>query len=168
MASEPRALRVAVLTISTSVAHQRSEDLSGPLLAALVEGSGFEVSAMEVIPDDYALIEDRLHNYVDGDLDVILTTGGTGLSGDDVTPQAAGAVIEREVPGIAEALRAESLRHTPLGMLSREVAGTSARTLIVTLPGSPRAVTQLYAVLEPVLAHAVAVIRGEGTRHGRD
>jgi molybdenum cofactor synthesis domain-containing protein len=159
------ALKVAVLTISTSVAHRSAEDLSGPRLAELAEAGGLEIAAMEVVPDDYALIEDRLNNYVDEDLELILTTGGTGLSPDDVTPEAARAVIEREIPGIGEALRAESLRHTPHGMLSREVAGVAGRTLIVTLPGSPRAVEQLFAVLQPVLAHAIALARGEHGGH---
>jgi molybdenum cofactor synthesis domain-containing protein len=121
---------------------------------------------MEVVPDDRALIEDRLHNWIDEDVELILTTGGTGLAPDDVTPEATRDVIERDVPGIAEALRAESLRHTPHGMLSREVAGIAARTLIVNLPGSPRAVEQLFAVLAPALAHAVDLVREKGEARG--
>ena len=159
-------MRAAILTISTSVAHRLAEDESGPELARLAEQAGLRVAAMEVIPDDAALIEDRVHNYVDEDFELVLTTGGTGLSPDDVTPEAVRAAIDREVPGIAEALRAESLRHTPYGMLSREVAGVAGRTLIVTLPGSPKAVKQLFAVLEPVLEHAVAIVRREGGRGG--
>lgn len=155
-------MRTAVLTVSTSAARQEATDESGPLLARLAESAGCDVITIEVIPDDFGLIEDRLTNYVEEDVALILTTGGTGLSEDDVTPEATRAVIERLVPGIAEALRAESLRHTPHGMLSREVAGVAGRTLIVNMPGSPRAVEQLFAVLEPVLAHATAVLRGEG------
>jgi molybdopterin adenylyltransferase len=155
-------MRVVVLTVSTSAARREASDESGPLLARLAEAAGFDVVTIEVVPDDRALIEDRMHSYVDDDVELILTTGGTGLSADDVTPDATHAVIERPIPGIAEALRAESLRHTPHGMLSREVAGVAGSTLIVNLPGSPRAVEQLFAVIEPVLAHAVAVLRGNG------
>jgi molybdenum cofactor synthesis domain-containing protein len=160
-------VRAVVLTISTSVAHEESEDGSGPLLARLAEAAGVEIAAMEVLADDRELIELRLRQHVADDVELILTTGGTGLAPDDVTPEATTAVIDRAVPGIAEALRAESLRHTPHGMLSRELAGVAQRTLIVNLPGSPRAVEQLFAVLEPVLAHAVAIVRSEsGSRAG--
>jgi molybdenum cofactor synthesis domain-containing protein len=101
-----------VLTVSTSVSRRENEDESGPLLAHLAEEAGAEVEAMEVIPDDFALIEDRLHHYVDDGFALVFTTGGTGFTPDDVTPEATRAVIEREAPGIAEAMRAESLRHT--------------------------------------------------------
>ena len=151
-----------MLTISTSVARTSAPDESGPALAAQAEAAGADVVALEVIPDDYALIEDRLHHYVDDGCALILTTGGTGLSPDDVTPEATRAVIEREVPGIAEAMRAASLQHTPMGMLAREVAGVSGRALIVNFPGSPRAVEQLFPVVAPVLDHAVATLRREG------
>lgn len=157
-------MRTAVLTISTSVARREAEDESGPLLARLADAAGAEVIGMEVVPDDVALIEDRLHHYVDEDARLILTTGGTGLTRDDVTPEATSLVIERPAPGIAEALRAESLRHTPMGMLSRGVAGVRGRTLIVNFPGSPRAIEQLFAVVAPVLDHAVATLEGR-SRH---
>jgi molybdenum cofactor synthesis domain-containing protein len=155
-------MRTVILTVSNSVARRTAEDTSGALLAELAEAGGCEIAAMEVVPDDRALIEDRLRHYAEDDFDLVLTTGGTGLSVDDLTPEATRAAIDREVPGIAEALRAESLRHTPHGMLSREVAGVAGRTLIVNLPGSPRAVRELFAVLEPVLSHAVAIIRSDG------
>ena len=100
-------MRTAVLTISTSVSRRQTEDVSGPRLAAAAEEAGCEVEAMEVIPDDYALIEDRLHHFVDDEFDLIFTTGGTGLTPDDVTPEATRAVIERDAPGFAEAMRAE-------------------------------------------------------------
>ena len=116
---------------------------------------------MEVVPDDFALIEDRLHHYVDQQCDLILTTGGTGLTPDDLTPEATRSVIDRDAPGIAEALRAESARHTAAGMLSRGVAGISRRTLIVNFPGSPKAIVELWPVLGPVLPHAVATLRGD-------
>ncbi len=116
-------MRTAVLTISTSVSRRETEDVSGPRLAAAAEEAGCEVEAMEVIPDDYALIEDRLHHFVDDEFDLVFTTGGTGLTPDDVTPEATRAVIERDAPGFAEAMRAEGLRHTPMGILSRGVSG---------------------------------------------
>jgi molybdenum cofactor synthesis domain-containing protein len=153
-------VRTVILTVSNSVARRTAEDTSGALLAELAEAGGCEIAAMEVVPDDRALIEDRLRHYADADVELVLTTGGTGLSSDDVTPEATRAAIDRD------ALRAESLRHTPHGMLSREVAGVAGRTLIVNLPGSPKAVRQLFAVLEPVLAHAVAIIRTDGGSRG--
>jgi len=157
-------VRTAVLTISTSVSRRETDDASGPLLARLADEAGADVTAMEVVPDDLALIEDRLHHYVDDDVRLILTTGGTGMTPDDVTPEATRRVIQRDAPGIAEALRAESARHTPMGMLSRGVAGVAGRTLIVNFPGSPRAVEQLFGVLAPVLDHAVATLDGHA-RH---
>jgi molybdopterin adenylyltransferase len=158
-------VRTCVLTVSTSVSRREAEDTSGPLLAQLAEEAGADVEAMEVIPDDFALIEDRLHHYVDDGFALIFTTGGTGFTPDDVTPEATRAVIEREAPGIAEALRAESARHTPMGILSRGVSGISYRTLIVNFPGSPKAVRELFPVVAPVLEHAVRTLQRE---HGRD
>jgi molybdopterin adenylyltransferase len=158
-------VRAAVLTVSTSVSQRRAEDRSGPTLAARAEGAGCEVVAMEVVPDDFALIEDRLHHYVDAGVDVILTTGGTGFTPDDVTPEATRAVIEREAPGIAEAMRAMSLAQTPMAVLSRAVAGLSGQTLIVNFPGSPKAVREGFPVIAPTLAHAVRTLRGD-SRHG--
>jgi len=157
-------VRTAVLTISTTVSRRDAEDESGPLLARLADEAGADVIAMEVVPDDLALIEDRLHHYVDEDMRLILTTGGTGLTPDDVTPEATSLVIQRAAPGIAEAMRAESMRHTPMGMLSRGLAGVCGRTLIINFPGSPRAVEQLFGVLVPVLDHAVASLDGR-SRH---
>jgi molybdenum cofactor synthesis domain-containing protein len=160
-------MRTVVLTISTSVAHREAEDQSGPLLAQLAEAAGAQIVAAEVIPDDGPLIEDRLRQHVDNDVDLILTTGGTGLTPDDVTPEATRAVIERDAPGFAEALRAESLRHTPHGMLTRGVSGVAGRTLIINLPGSPKAVEELFAVVAPVLDHAVATLRSTAGSHGQ-
>src|SRR5919202_2052703 len=127
-------MRAAVLTVSTSVSALRAEDRSGPALAARAEEAGCSVEAMEVVPDDLALIEDRLRHYVDEDFDVILTTGGTGLTPDDVTPEATRMVVERLAPGIAEAMRAVSLAHTPMAVLSRAVAGITGSTLIAKFP----------------------------------
>jgi molybdopterin adenylyltransferase len=152
------AIRTAVLTVSTSVAAHRAEDKSGPALAALAEEAGCSVEAMEVIPDDYALIEDRLYHYVSEGYDLIFTTGGTGMTPDDVTPEATRTVIDREAPGVAEALRAEGARHTPMAMLARGVAGIAVKTLIVNFPGSPRAVRQSWPVVEPTLQHAAETL----------
>ena len=157
-------MRTAVLTVSTSVSRRDAEDESGPALAALAEDAGCDVVAMEVVPDDFALIEDRLNHFIDDGCDLIFTTGGTGLTPDDVTPEATRAVIEREAPGIAEALRAESMKHTPMGMLSRGVAGSAGRTLIVNLPGNPKAIAQPFPVLAPTLRHAVATLTRDGGR----
>jgi molybdenum cofactor synthesis domain-containing protein len=121
---------------------------------------------MEVIPDDYALIEDRLHHYVDDGFTFVFTTGGTGLTPDDVTPEATRGVIERDAPGFSEAMRAESVRRTPHGMLSRGVSGIAAQTLLVNLPGSPAAVRELFPVIAPALPHVARTLRGDSSRHG--
>jgi molybdopterin adenylyltransferase len=158
-------VRSAVLTISTSIARNEANDESGPLLAELAEAAGADIAAMEVIPDDFSLIEDRLIHYVEDDFALILTTGGTGMTPDDITPEATRAVLDRPAPGLAEAMRAESLRHTPMGMLSRGVSGVSGRTLIINFPGSPEAIRQLFPVVAPTLEHAVTTLRREGGRH---
>ena len=157
-------MKTAVLTISTRVSRREAEDRSGPLLAELAEGAGADVELMEVVPDDYSLIEDRLHHFVDAGMALVFTTGGTGFTPDDITPEATRAVIEREAPGFAEAMRAEALRRTPMGILSRGVAGIAGRTLIVNFPGSPKAVGELFPVIAPTLRHVVDTLRGDG-RH---
>ena len=162
------AMRAAVLTISTSVSRREAEDLSGPRLAAAADAAGCEVVAMEVVPDDYALIEDRLHHYVDDGCDLIFTTGGTGLTPDDVTPEATQAVIEREAPGFAEAMRAEGAKHTPMGILTRGVSGIASRTLIVNFPGSPKAIDEGFGVIAPTLVHVVRTLRGDSSHHATD
>jgi molybdenum cofactor synthesis domain-containing protein len=162
-----RRIRTAVLTVSTSVSRRAAEDLSGPRLAAAAEAAGCEVVAMEVVPDDFALIEDRLHHFIDQGLDLIFTTGGTGLTPDDVTPEATRVVIDRDAPGFAEAMRAEGAKHTPLGILTRGVSGIAGRTLIVNFPGSPKAIDQLFGVLAPTLSHVVQTLRGDSSHHGQ-
>jgi molybdenum cofactor synthesis domain-containing protein len=157
-------VRTAVLTISTRAARRETDDASGPLLAELAEAAGADVQAMEVVPDDAALIEDRLRAFVDEGFALVFTTGGTGLTPDDVTPEATLAVIEREAPGFAEAMRAEAVRHTPMGILTRGVAGSAAATFIVNFPGSPNAVRELFPVVAPTLRHVVATLSGDG-RH---
>jgi molybdopterin adenylyltransferase len=148
------------------VSRRESDDVSGPELAARAEAAGCEVVAMEVIPDDEALIEDRLNHYVDDGCDLVFTTGGTGLTPDDVTPEATRAVLDREAPGFAEALRAEGARHTPTAILSRGISGLAGRTLIVNFPGSPKAIAQLFPVLAPTLPHVVQTLRGDSSGHG--
>jgi molybdopterin adenylyltransferase len=159
-------MRTAVLTISTSVARRQAEDASGPLLAHLAEEAGADVESMEVIPDDFPLIEDRLHHYVDDDFTFVFTTGGTGLTPDDVTPEATKAVIEREAPGIAEAMRAASRPHTKNWMLSRAVAGIRKRTLILNFPGSPKSIRQVGEEIGPALPHAIALLNHAEDEHG--
>jgi molybdopterin adenylyltransferase len=120
---------------------------------------------MEVLPDDRALIEDRLRHHVGEHCDLIFTTGGTGLTPTDLTPEATRAVIERDAPGFAEAMRAEGARHTPHGILTRGVSGIAGQTLIVNFPGSPRSIDQLFGVLAPTLKHVVRTLRGDSSHH---
>ena len=160
-------MRTAILTVSTSVSSRLAEDRSGPVLAGLAEGAGCEIVGMEVVPDDFALIEDRLRHFVGEDIDLVFTTGGTGFTPNDITPEATRAVIERDAPGFAEAMRAEAMRHTPHGMLSRGVSGVAHQTLIVNFPGSPKAIRELFGVIAPTLAHAVATLqRSDGRAAG--
>jgi molybdenum cofactor synthesis domain-containing protein len=160
-------VRAAVVTISTSVAAGTSEDLSGRALAELAQGAGAEVVATEVVSDDREAIEDvlRRHSAPAAGISLIFTTGGTGLTPDDLTPEATRAVIDRDAPGFAEAMRAESLKHTPLGILTRGVSGIAGRTLIVNFPGNPKAIGQLFGVIAPTLEHVVATLQREGGRH---
>ena len=160
-------MRCAILTVSTSTAAGQSEDLSGPALADAAAAANFEIAAQDVVSDDAQAIEAWLRSQVQDGVDLILTTGGTGLTLDDVTPEATLAVIERAVPGLAEAMRAESMRYTPMAMVSRAVAGTAGRSLIINFPGSPKAVGQLFPVVEPVLKHAVATLHRENGRSKR-
>jgi molybdenum cofactor synthesis domain-containing protein len=158
-------VQTAILTISTSVAAGVNEDTSGRLLAELATDAGAEVAVQEIVSDDKAAIEAALRRFVDMGAALVFTTGGTGLTPDDVTPEATRAVIERDAPGFAEAMRAESTRIKPLGMLSRGVAGTVGGTLIINFPGNPKAIRELFPVIAPTLQHAVATLRrGPGGR----
>jgi molybdenum cofactor synthesis domain-containing protein len=158
-------VRTAVLTISTSALDEGREDVSGPRLAAAAAEAGCEVALQDVITDDRAAIGRRLRELVAAGYDLVFTTGGTGLTPDDHTPEATRDVVERDAPGIAEAMRAESLRRMPAGMLSRGVSGVAGRTLIVNFPGSPKAIDELFPVVAPVLRHAVGQLGREGGRH---
>jgi molybdenum cofactor synthesis domain-containing protein len=154
-------MRTAVLTISTSLARGEGEDRSGPRLAELAAAAGCEVLGVEVLPDEVGAIEARLRALVADDVRFVLTTGGTGLTPDDVTPEATRAVIEREAPAIQTAMLLEGLRHQPLALLTRGVSGIAGRTLIVNLPGNPKAIDQLFGVLAPALRHAGATLARE-------
>src|SRR5947209_2817969 len=161
----PRTMNAAIITISSSVAAGRSEDLSGEALKELTEATGAEIVATEVVSDEKQAIEEALRRQVTADVDLIFTTGGTGLTPDDVTPEATRAVIERDAPGFAEAMRAESLKYTPMGIVSRGVSGIAGRTLIVNFPGNPKAIGQLFPVIAPTLEHVASTLRREpGTR----
>lgn len=159
-------LRAALITISTSKAAGAGEDLSATQLGRLARRLGAEIAGEEVIADDRALIEQRLRHWIDAsDCSLVLTSGGTGLSPDDVTPEATRAVIEREVPGIAEAMRHASRAHTPHWMLSRAIAGTCGATLIVNFPGSPRSIPQAGEAILEAIPHALALIAGRMHAH---
>jgi molybdenum cofactor synthesis domain-containing protein len=164
-------MKAAIITISTSVAAGRNEDRSGEILARLTQAAGAEIVARETVSDDRDEIEAALrrHSAPRAGSSLIFTTGGTGLTADDITPEATRAVIDREAPGFAEAMRAESLKHTPMGILTRGVSGIANRTLIVNFPGNPRAIEELFPVLAPVLEHAVATLKRDsgGGHHGR-
>jgi molybdenum cofactor synthesis domain-containing protein len=154
-------VRAAVLTISTSIARGDGEDKSGPALVELCEAAGLETTH-DVVPDDRDQIKSALTRLADDQgVRFIFTTGGTGLTIDDVTPEATRDVLHRDAPGYAETIRQESRRHTPLGILTRGVSGIRGRTLIVNFPGSPKAIGQSWPVVEPTLKHAAATLERE-------
>jgi molybdenum cofactor synthesis domain-containing protein len=159
-------LRFGILTASDRSARGERPDDSGPALAELVSSQGGSVVRQAILPDDRATLAAALREWSDsGEVDVLLVTGGTGLAPRDITPEATRDVIDREIPGIPEAMRMASLKITPFAMLSRLVAGTRGRTLILNLPGSPKgAVENLQAVL-PVLEHAARLLHGEEAGH---
>jgi molybdopterin adenylyltransferase len=159
-------VRAAIVTISTSRAAGRGQDVSGERLAALALRLGGEVAGREVIPDEQELIEERLRHWADVEgCQLILTSGGTGFGPADLTPEATRAVIEREAPGIPHAIREASRSHTGNWMLSRGVAGLRGSTLIINFPGSPASVNQAGEALADALPHALALIAGEDHGH---
>ena len=162
-------ITAGVLTASTKGAAGAREDTSGEAIRELIEAPPLAARIVErrIVPDDRATIESLLRHWADDlRLDLILTTGGTGLSPTDVTPEATLAVVDRLVPGLAEAMRMESLRHTPMAMLTRAVAGCRGATLIVNLPGSPKGVRECLSVILPALPHAVEILTARMTEHG--
>lgn len=159
-------MRAAVITVSSSKSRGEGEDESGARLAALAEGWGAEIAGRDLIPDDRRLIEERLRHWADaGRCELVLTTGGTGFSPDDVTPEATRAVLEREAPGLAEAMRAASRERTPHWMLSRGVAGIRGSSLIVNFPGSPRSIAQAGEAIAAALPHALELLAGHTPSH---
>jgi molybdenum cofactor synthesis domain-containing protein len=159
-------MRAAIITISTSRSEGREEDTGGPALARFAQEIGAEVVGSEIVPDERAKIEWVLRHWADTErCALVLTTGGTGFAPDDVTPEATKAVIERDAPGIAEALRAASREHTRNWMLSRGVAGIRGQTLIINFPGSPNSIGEAGAAIGEAIPHAVALLGDHAARH---
>jgi molybdopterin adenylyltransferase len=162
----PVRIRAVVVTVSDRSARGERADESGAALAGLLEEAGAEIVARELVADDLEPLARVLRESADrAGVNLVVTTGGTGLGPRDNTPEATRACIEREAPGISEAMRAETLRQTPTAMLSRGVCGIRSGALVVNLPGSPRAVRECFEVIRPVLTHAVAQLAGRGA-HG--
>lgn len=160
-------IKVGVITISDKGSRGEREDLSVEEIKKLIPRLSGQISAYTIIPDEESIIIETLIAYADKEkLDLILTSGGTGLSPRDVTPEATQRVIEREVPGMAEAMRMESLKKTPLAMLSRAVVGTRGRSLIINLPGSPRGVRESLSIVLPAIPHALEKLHGDPTECG--
>ncbi|WP_067934749.1 MogA/MoaB family molybdenum cofactor biosynthesis protein [Alicyclobacillus kakegawensis] len=156
----------AVLTASDGVAAGTRQDKSGDTLQKLLEEAGFTVAERTAVADDQARLAAVLGRWAgDARIHLVLTTGGTGAGPRDVTPEATRQVIDKELPGVAEAMRSESLRHTPFAMTSRQVAGIAGDTIIINLPGSEKAVRECFAVIRPVLRHLVDLVCGH-TAHG--
>jgi molybdenum cofactor synthesis domain-containing protein len=160
-------IRVAILTVSDAGARGERADTSGDRIAEWIGGRGYSLAARTLVPDQTLAIGRALSSWCDGGaVDLVLTTGGTGLTPRDVTPEATRAVLDREAPGIAESLRVSVLGTFPRAALSRGVAGIRGRTLIINLPGSPGGVKDGLAVLEQWIEHAVELVRGDNTEHG--
>jgi len=161
--------RLGVLTVSDKGSRGEREDVSGRVIQELLAPPDYEVARYEIVPDEQDLIAAVLIRWADQDgLDLVVTAGGTGLAPRDVTPEATERVIQRRVPGLAEAMRQESLKVTPMAMLSRATAGVRGRTLIINLPGSPRSVRECLGVVAPVLRHGLELLRGQYQEHPKD
>jgi molybdenum cofactor synthesis domain-containing protein len=156
-----------ILTISDRGSRGERQDKSGQAIREILSSIDARIADYDIVPDEKELIVEKLVKWADEDnLDVVVTTGGTGLTPRDVTPEATLAVVDRIVPGFAEAMRAESLKKTPHAMLSRAVVGTRGKCLIINLPGSPKAVRECLQVILPALPHAVETLKGEGGECG--
>lgn len=154
-------IRAVVITVSDRCARGEQEDESGARLVELLRGAGAQIVATEILSDDLEPLAEKLSAYSDReDVNLIMTTGGTGLSPRDNTPEATWSIIEREAPGIAEAMRRETFKQTPMAMLSRAACGVRSGTLIINFPGSPKGVRECFAVVGPVLSHAVGLLAG--------
>ena len=159
-------MRIAILTISDAGSRGERADTSGDAIVGWAEAKGYAVAKRDLVADDIVAIVSRLTSWADaGEADLILTTGGTGLSERDVTPEATRAAVERDAPGIAERIRVLSLTNFPNAALSRGVSGTRARSLIVNLPGSPSGVRDALSALDPIVDHAIAILTGATTDH---
>ena len=162
-------IRAGVVTVSDKGYAGEREDRSGPLLSKLLHRVGIEVVSQTIIPDERIEIETRLRSLADETgVDLVITTGGTGPAPRDVTPEATLAVIDREMPGLAELLRFEGYRRTPLAVISRGISGIRGGTLIVNLPGNPKAVQEGMETLAPILPHTIRMLRGVDTEHGQE
>ena len=161
-----RSYRAAIVTVSDSVAGGTREDLSGPAVVRVLQDAGWTIKSTEVLPDDFSLLRERLAALAaDVESDVVFTTGGTGISPRDRTPEATTSVMERSVPGLAETMRREGLKKTPLAALSRAVVGIKGKALLINLPGSPGGAEDSLRAILDLLPHAIDVIRGEES-HG--
>jgi molybdopterin adenylyltransferase len=158
----PGEIHAVIITVSDRCARGEHVDESGAALVELLKKMGAGIVATEIVPDDLEPLAEKLRAYADrSDVNLVVTTGGTGFSPRDNTPEATRAVIQREAPGLSEAMRIETLKQTPLAMVSRGVCGIRSNALIINLPGSPKGVRESFAVIEPVLSHAIELLAGK-------
>ncbi|MDK1080145.1 MAG: MogA/MoaB family molybdenum cofactor biosynthesis protein [Anaerolineae bacterium] len=159
-------IRFGILTVSDRSFRKERPDSSGPALVKLVKANNWQITNQEIVPDEMSNIEETLQTWSDsGDLDVILTTGGTGFSPRDITPEATRSVVERLTPGLDEVMRATSLKVTPHAMLSRATSGIRKRTLIINLPGSPKGAKENFQAVLPAIEHAIVLIKDANSGH---
>jgi molybdopterin adenylyltransferase len=155
-------INAVVITVSDACSRGERKDESGAALVELLKEMGASIVATEIVPDDLGPLADKLRQYADReDVNLVITTGGTGVAPRDNTPEATRAAIEREAPGLSEAMRMETLKQTPMSMISRGVCGIRSNALIINLPGSPKGVRACFAVIKPVLPHAIALLAGK-------